>query len=203
MVAARLAYRRHAPCPDRARHHADRPENIQCAPLEVLAGDVFEGLPARPKIHPVSHLGVAGDGADSGIDEVRHQARYGVTGDDRVGVDANEKLRIVDVFDAIVEGFGLARVRFRKDKNPSRSLFPGEAGAGHFERAVLGAVIDHDHPQVRVVRVECGAYRSLNHFFFVVGRNKYRDLRPIRCDFCRLAEDFFLQAVIDRRRTDK
>ena len=39
---------------------------------------------------------------------MRHQPRDGVTGDDRIGIDANKKLGILNMFNAVVEGGGLA-----------------------------------------------------------------------------------------------
>ena len=92
MEAAGLAHRRDAPRADRSRHHADRAHGIQRAALEVLAGDVFQRLPARPEIDAVADFGIAGNGADFRIQEVRHQMRDGVVRDDRVGVDADENL---------------------------------------------------------------------------------------------------------------
>jgi len=41
-------------------------EEIEGAALKVLAGDVFEGLPAGPEVDAVADLCVAGDGADGG-----------------------------------------------------------------------------------------------------------------------------------------
>ena len=64
-IAAGRLDRRGAPCADGAGHDGDDVEEIESAALEVLAGDVFEGLPARPQIHAVAHLGVAGHGADA------------------------------------------------------------------------------------------------------------------------------------------
>ena len=60
---------RGAPCADGSGNDGDDVEEIEGAALEVLAGDVFEGLPARPEVDAVADLGVAGDGADAGIFE--------------------------------------------------------------------------------------------------------------------------------------
>ena len=64
---------------------------------KVLAGDVFERLPARPEVDAVADFGVSGDGADLGIGEVRDEAGDGVVSDDSVGVDADVDL-FVDRF---------------------------------------------------------------------------------------------------------
>ena len=64
-IAAGGLHRRGAPCANGSGNHRDHVEQVQRAALEVLAGDVFEGLPARPQVHAVAHLGVAGHGADA------------------------------------------------------------------------------------------------------------------------------------------
>jgi hypothetical protein len=60
------------------------------APLEILAGDVFEGLPARPKVDAVADLRVACNRRDFGIEKVRHHAGNGVWRNDGIGVDTDE-----------------------------------------------------------------------------------------------------------------
>src|ERR1700680_2055918 len=110
MISAGLAYSGDSPCADRARNHADGAQNVKGPPLEVLAGDVFESLPARPQIDAIAHLGIARDGADFGIDKVRHQACDRIRSDDGVGIDAYKKFRLANVFNAVVERLGLARV---------------------------------------------------------------------------------------------
>ncbi len=115
MVAASFAHGGNAPRSNCARYHADRAEHIQSAALEVLAGYIFEGLPARPKIYAVPYLCIARDSADFRIDEMRHQARDGVIGDDRICIDTNEEFGILNMLDAIVKSFGLSGVRLGKD----------------------------------------------------------------------------------------
>ncbi len=83
---------RGAPCADGSGDDGDDVEEIEGAAFEVLAGDVFEGLPACPEIDAVADLGVAGDGADLRVGEVRNKACDGVGGDDGVGVDADVDL---------------------------------------------------------------------------------------------------------------
>ena len=85
-----------APGADGSGDDHDDVEEVQGAALEVLAGDVFEGLPAGPEVDAVADLGVAGDGADVGVGEVADEAVDGVVGDDAVGVDADVDL-LVDV----------------------------------------------------------------------------------------------------------
>ena len=90
VIAAGLAHGGDAPGANRARYHADRAQNVERPPLEILAGDVLQRLPAGPKIHAIANLGVARDGGDFGIEKVRHQAGDRVGGDDGIGVDADE-----------------------------------------------------------------------------------------------------------------
>ena len=115
--ASSRAHGRHAPSADRAGHHADRAQHIECAAFEILAGDVFERLPARPQIHAVTHFCVACDRPDLRVDEMRDQPRDGVGGDDGIGVDTDKQFSIADVLDAVVESLGFARVSFAKDKH--------------------------------------------------------------------------------------
>jgi len=93
--------------------------------------------------------------------------------------------------------FGLVRIRTL----PAASSRP--SGARHFERAVAGAVVDHNHPQVRIIGVERGPHRALDHFLFVVGGDEHRDFGLIRCDLGGFSEDLFRKAVVDGCRTDE
>ena len=63
-------------------------KQIQGAALEVLAGDVFQSLPAGPEVYAIANLCIAGDGAEARVFEVRNELGDGVGGDDRIGVDA-------------------------------------------------------------------------------------------------------------------
>ena len=71
VVAANGLYGGGAPCADGSGDDGDDVEEIESAALEVLRGDVLEGLPAGPEVHAVADLGVAGDGADARVGEVR------------------------------------------------------------------------------------------------------------------------------------
>src|SRR6266700_373047 len=61
MVAANLADSGDAPCADRSRNHANGTKQVESAPFKILTGDVFEGLPACPKIHAVADFSIAGN----------------------------------------------------------------------------------------------------------------------------------------------
>ena len=92
VVAAAGFHRRGAPCADRSGHHDDHVEEIECAALEVLAGDVFKRLPARPQVHAIADLGVACHCADLRVGEVADQFGDGVVRDDSIGIDADVDL---------------------------------------------------------------------------------------------------------------
>ncbi len=134
-IAAGRFDRRGAPCADGAGDDGDDVEEVESAALEVLAGDVFESLPARPQIDAVAHLGVAGDGADRGILEVRNELGDGVGGDDGVGVDADVDL-FVHAIERVVERGGLAFVALGEDLHAAGGDLLGVGGGGHFGGAV-------------------------------------------------------------------
>src|ERR1700680_951701 len=115
MISAGLAYSGDSPCADRARNHADGAQNVKGPALEVLAGDVFESLPACPQIDAIAHLGIARDRPDFWIDKVRHQSGDCIGSDDGVGIDAHKKFRLTNMFNAVVERLGLARVPLCED----------------------------------------------------------------------------------------
>ena len=92
--------------PGTTRHHV---EQDQRAPFEVLTGDVLQRLPARPQIHAVADLGIAGHGADSRVFEVRNQLRDRIHGDHGIGIDADVDL-FVDALQPVIERRGLAAI---------------------------------------------------------------------------------------------
>ena len=79
-----------APRAQRAGDDGNAIQQIEGALFEILAGHVFERLPAREPADAVSDLHVAGDGADPGIDEVPHEFAHRVGLDRGVGVDGDE-----------------------------------------------------------------------------------------------------------------
>ena len=98
-------------------------EEIECAAFEVLAGDVFESLPACPQIDAIADLGISCDGTDLGIDEVRHQLGDRIGGDDSIRIDANVELFFERV-DGEVERLGLACIGLAQhDEFAERDLF--------------------------------------------------------------------------------
>src|ERR1700691_840502 len=132
---------------------------------------------------------------------MRHEARDSVTGNDGVGINADEKFGILNMLDSIVESIRLAGVRLGENDDSSGSFFAGEGNARDFEGAVARAVVDHNHAQVGIIRVQRGAYRARNYFFFVVGGDKHRNFWFIRSDLGGPSENLLLQPVVDCSRT--
>ena len=74
MVATGFADCVDAPRANRSWHYAHRAHGVKSPALEVLAGDVFERLPARPQIHAIADLCIPRYRADFGVEEVRNQS---------------------------------------------------------------------------------------------------------------------------------
>ena len=132
-----------------------------------------------------------------------HQAGDGVVGDDGVGVDAHEDLGIAQMLNAIIERFRLAGVGFRQNKNPSRSFLLLKGAVRHFQRAVFGAVINHNHAQVRIVGVKRSLHRALDDFLFVIGGDEHGHAWFVQCDLGGTAQDALMHAIIDGGSPDK
>src|SRR5882757_3617239 len=111
VIASAGLYRVGSPRANRAGDDHHDVEEVQRAAFEVLAGDVFERLPAGPEVYTVADFGVSGDGADLWIGEVRHQVGHGVVGDHSIGVDADVEL-LVDPVQRVVQRVGFATVGF-------------------------------------------------------------------------------------------
>ena len=73
VVTSSLLHSFHAPCANGSRNHADRAQHVEGTAFEILAGDVFQRLPASPEVHAVTDFSVAGYRADFGISKMRHQ----------------------------------------------------------------------------------------------------------------------------------
>ena len=131
-IAAGLAYCFDAPGANRSGDHADRAHGVERPAFEVLAGDIFQRLPARPEIDAVAHLGIARHGCNFRIQKVRHHARNRIGSDDGVGIDANKNFRIDDVFKSKVERLGLAGVGSGKNQYPAGRFFCGKRPGGRF-----------------------------------------------------------------------
>ena len=181
---------------------ADCTESIESTALKVLAGDVFEGLPARPEIDAVANFGVTSDGAYFGIEEMRHHASDGVGSNDGIGIDADEEFSVSDVIETVVEGFGFAAVGLGEDDDFAGGFFAGKDSTDNFEGAIFGAVVDDDDAKIGIVGIERALDSALNDFFFVIGGNEHRNFRPVGGDFGGRTVDVRGQAVVDGEYAD-
>src|SRR5450432_4795905 len=204
MVAADLADRGHPPCADRAGNHADRAQQIKRPALEILAGDVFQRLPARPQIHAVAHFGIARHRTNALIMEMGNQMRNGVAGDDRIRIHADEnRLVPAQMLEPEIESFGFAAVSFGQDDElPGREL-DWRCLPRNFQRVVGGSVVDHDHAQVGVVGIKSSQNCSLNYYLLIKSRDEKRDVRTESGQLFAGTVTAAPQAVDDREHTDE
>ena len=203
MVAAGFANRRDAPGANRARHHADRAHGVERAPLEILAGDVFERLPARPEVDAVADFGIAGDGSNFRIEEVRHHAGDGIGSNDGIGVDADEKFGIADVLESKVKRLGFAAVGLGENQYSAGSFFGGKRAAGDFQSAILGTVVDDDHAQIGIVGVERALNGAFDDLLLVIGGDENRDPGPVGRNLRGRSIDMRAETVIDGEHADR
>src|SRR4029077_17928914 len=83
-----------APRTERPRNYRNAVQQIESALFHVLAGDVFEGLPAGEPAGTVADFHVTGYGGQTGIGEVAHEFADRIGLDFGVGVDGDEKFGI-------------------------------------------------------------------------------------------------------------
>ena len=79
-----------APCAQRAGDNRDAIQKIEGALLHILAGDVFERLPAREPARAIADFDVAGDSANGWIGKMAQQFADGVRLDFGIGVDGDD-----------------------------------------------------------------------------------------------------------------
>jgi len=79
-----------APGSHRSGDDGNAIQQIESALFEILAGDVFERLPARKPAIAVHDFHVSGDGADARVGKMADQARNGIGIDDGVGVNGDD-----------------------------------------------------------------------------------------------------------------
>ena len=162
-----------APGTERSRHDGDAIQQMKSALLHVLAGDVFERLPAREPARAIADLDVAGDRADGGIREMAHQLADGVGFDFRVSVDGDDNLG-VRLGHGEIERCGFSAIHLMND---AHARFMGEIRVQKFAGLVGGAVIDHDNPQVFQVRQEDRSDGLHDDVFFVVRGDQHGHAR--------------------------
>src|SRR5262249_12567283 len=103
-----------APGTDGSWDHRDTVEQGKSAPIEVLAGNVFERLPVGEQIEAVPNLGIAGHCSHSGVDKVTHQFAHRIATKDRVGIESHDDVGL-GLGNAIVERLGLATIRLGEE----------------------------------------------------------------------------------------
>ena len=141
------AHRVSAPGAKGARHHGDAVEQVERALFHVLAGDVFQSLPASDPLGAISHFYVSGHGADARVGEMPYQLRDGVRLDDRVRVNGHNDLA-GSQRQRLIERRGLAAVGLMMDAHAriaAKLLVQQRAGG------VSGPVIDHRNFDIWII----------------------------------------------------
>ena len=141
--APRLEDRAATPRADGARYHRDAVQQVEGAPVHVLAGHVLQRLPSRDEVEPVADLRVAGHGADGRIAQRCHQFGDGLRLEHRVGIEADDDLAC-RAFDAVIQCTGLAAVLLHEH---AHARVVTECGACDRPRAIGRSVVDHHHIQ--------------------------------------------------------
>ena len=136
---------------------------------------------ALPATAPTLGIGNAGPGA-------RSRPR-----DHRVGINADVNL-FIHMLQPEIERFRLSGVGFRQDHQAGPTPAPrGTCGPRSRKRFVARAVVDHDHAQIRVIRVKHRPDGSRDHLLLVVCRDQYGNLAggnpPPRDTACACASD--------------
>ena len=134
-----------APRAHGAGHHRNAIQQIESALFQILAGDVFERLPAREPAIAVHHFHVAGDGAHLGVGEMAHEARNRFGIHDGIGINGNNNFA-GGFREAVVQRRGLAVIGLA---DQAHARIAREICAHQFGGAVRGAVIHHQNFEIR------------------------------------------------------
>ena len=122
-------------------------QQIEGALFEVLAGDVFEGLPASKPAIAIHHLNVASDGADLRIREVANQTRNRRGINDGVAINRNDYF--TNRFGkAMVQRGGFAAVWLRYQTNTR--IIP-KIGADKFGGVIGGTIVNDEDFEFRII----------------------------------------------------
>src|SRR5262249_36694006 len=144
-----------APGAERAGYDRDAVQQIEGALLHVLAGDVFESLPASEPARTISDFDVASDRSDFRIGKMTDQAAYGVGLDFGIGVDGNDDFALRPCH-RVVQRSGFAAVDLMNDLNARLGAEVAvEQGGG----AVARAIVHHDDVHVGIIRRENRSHR--------------------------------------------
>ena len=164
-----------APGSDCAGHHGNAIQEIESALFEILAGDVFEGLPAREPAIAIHDFHVSGDGADARIGEIADELGDGVGIDDGVGVDGDDDFAGRGG-ETVIERGGLAAIRLGDESHARVAV---EFFADEFAGAVHRAVVDHQNFELRISGSKRGADCGDDDGFLVVRGDEHAYRRLI------------------------
>src|SRR5262249_20347298 len=102
-------------CTNGPRNDTYCSERIERTPFEILAGNVFQCLPASPEVHPVPYFGVARNRSDFGIHEMWDQPGNSVGRYYCVSINSHKNFFIAQVFQTIVQSLSFASIRLREN----------------------------------------------------------------------------------------
>jgi len=173
-VSAGCFYGRGAPCADGAGNHGDDMKEVKGAALEVLAGDVFQSLPAVQRLTRLPTLALPAMAPMPDL-QSGNELGDGVGSDDGIGIDADVDL-LGDALEGVVEAAALPSLGLVSTWRRPAEISWRSAG-GHFSGAVAGAVVDHNDAQVFVVGVEHRANGANDNGFFVIRGNENGNAR--------------------------
>ena len=144
---------------------------IERALLHILAGDVFERLPAREPARAVADFHVAGDGAKLRIGKMAHEFADGIGLDFGVGVDGDDDFG-VRFGHRVAERGRFAAIDLMDDAD---ARLGAEMRVEKFAGAIGGAVVNDDDMQIREVGGEDRGDSLHDDVFFVVRGNENGD----------------------------
>src|SRR5262249_51626053 len=110
-----------APGANGSRHHRDTVEQGKSAPIEVLAGNVFERLPVGEQIDAVSDLGIAGHCSHMWVNKMTDQFAHRIATKDRVSIESYDDVG-VGLGNAIIERLGLSTIRLGEEMHARVSV---------------------------------------------------------------------------------
>ena len=158
-----------APSAQRAGNDGDAVQQIESALLHVLAGDVFESLPASEPARAITDFNVASDGANFRIGEVPEKFAKGVGLDFGVGVDGDDNFG-VGFRESAAQSGRFATIRLVNDAD---ARIAGEVFIEEFAGFVSRAIVDNDDVKVFDVRGEHRRNRLHDDIFFVVSGDEH------------------------------
>ena len=158
-----------APGAESARNHGDAIEKIKGAFFHVLAGDVFERLPARQPARTIADLDVARDRAHGGIAEMPDQLANGIGFDFCIRVDGHHDFRL-RLRHGHAQRRRFAAVHLVHD---AYARFARKMRIQQLSGFVRGTVVHYDEMQIRIIGKQHGMDGFNDDLFFVVRGNQH------------------------------